>query len=80
MFAFHTHKYHSINVIPTLATYSVYEDEHPFNIIAFAIEIILFGRVITIDLPSKTQHKMYSLHMRGPIWSRRRKVWYRALK
>lgn len=76
MNAFHIHKYHSINIIPTLSIYSVCEDNFPYVIIAKAFELVLFGYVITLDINSKTSYKYFTTGDIGIRWSRRRKIWY----
>jgi hypothetical protein len=66
--------WHSINLIPHLSMAEVGET---IDDTGQALWLTVLGVVITITVPSK-RPRYFSMKQYGPLWSRRRKVWYRA--
>lgn len=69
-------RWHSINLVPHFTLYSVCSDGTQ-SIVARAMDLILFGLVIQITVPSKRGKRFYSSPWMGPLYSRKRKCWYR---
>jgi hypothetical protein len=72
----HYYLWHSINLIPMLAVYSICQDDENYDVIGRSIELVLFGWVIVFTYPTTKIHKMWSSHLYGPLWSRKRKKFY----
>jgi len=66
--------WHSINLIPGLSIAPV-GTEH--EITGCLIQLTLFGCVISLMFPTRQQRYFIS-KMYGPLYSRKRKVWYRV--
>lgn len=77
MWGFRIFRWHSINLVPHFTIYSVCSDNHPYDAVSRVIDLILFGIIIQVRLPSKKNKKFYSSPMVGPLWSRNRSRWYR---
>lgn len=73
------YRWHSINLIPMMGCYSISDDQNHIQIIGRAIEITLFGQVIVFTYATKKLGKMWHTSVRGPLWSRRTKQWYRVI-
>ncbi len=69
-------KWHSINLIPNASLYYVSEDKEPYNIIGRVLEITWLGFILDLEFKASQFTRVYSTKTRGPLWSRRRKVWY----
>jgi hypothetical protein len=76
---FSTYPWHSINVIPHAALVMTYNDDEVPVRHGTLLEVCLFGQVFHIDLPIKLQ-RGWSTSALGPLYSRRKRVWYRAPK
>ncbi len=72
---FSTYPWHSINLVPQASLVMTYNDEVVPTRHGTMLEVCLFGQVFHIDLPIKL-NRGYSTSILGPLWSRRRKVWY----
>lgn len=74
---FSTYPWHSINIIPNLGLVMTYDDSQVPVRYGTMLEVCLFGQVFHLDLPIKL-NRGWSTKLRGPLWSKRRKVWYTA--
>lgn len=78
--SFSTYRWHSINLIPNVALVMTYdEDDRGVTREGTLLELVLFGQVFHINIPIKLDRGWES-PVWGPLWSRRRRVWYRAPK
>jgi len=75
---FHIFKWHSINLLPHWSIVSICDDD-TFKIIGRAIQITIFGFVIDFMFPASKSKRAKFSPVFGPMWSRRRKLWYRKL-
>jgi hypothetical protein len=69
-----TYKWHSINLIPHFAFYSICRDTG-FDITGRVFALTVFGLVITFMWRTKKIGKFYASPMIGPTYSRKKKVW-----
>jgi len=76
---FSTYPWHSINVIPQAALVMTYDDEDVPVRYGTMLELVVLGQVFHIDLPIKLQ-RGWSSPLWGPLYSRRRRVWYKVSK
>lgn len=70
--------WHSINLCPIINCYSVANIR---GITGRAVEITLFGWVIILYYSTRKGFlygKMWGTSVRGPLWNRKRKQWYRV--
>lgn len=74
---FTTYPWHSVNLVPQVALVMTYNDEDVPTRYGTMLELVLFGQVFHLDLPLKL-NRSYSTSLYGPLWSKRRKVWYTA--
>ena len=74
---FHIFRWHTINLIPMLCLSSVVNDEDYRKAIGRHLELTLFGWVISLGWPSKKAKRMRYWKPIGPMYSRKRKCWYR---
>jgi hypothetical protein len=72
----HYYKWHSVNILPILSSYSFCKGDGSHDIVGGCIELVLFGWIIVFTYPSKKSKKIWSSGARGPLWSRRRKKFY----
>jgi hypothetical protein len=70
--------WHSINLFPQIGTISICKDDPPYEWDHTMVELVVLGYVMHIDLPWKLTNM--GTKLRGPIWSKRKKKWYRAPK
>ena len=70
--------WHSVNLIPQFAVVGIVENEPPYKRDGSLLELVLFGHVIHILVPLELSNM--SMRLRGPIWSKKKKKWYRAPK
>jgi hypothetical protein len=70
------YKWHSINILPLIATYTICEDDPPYNTVGNVLEVTIFGIVMNILTPLTLPK--YCSAVRGPLWSKRRKKFYFA--
>lgn len=73
------YKWHSINLLPHWTACSICDEIDYSKIIARSIQITLFGFVLDFMFPSSKRKLFRSFFINGPMWSRRRKLWYRKL-
>jgi hypothetical protein len=70
--------WHSINLIPTASCVACYtDDDRPIHDSSM-IEVVVLGQIVHINLPFKLPSVGTALI--GPLWSRKRKVWYSVPK
>jgi hypothetical protein len=70
--------WHSINLIPQFGCIVICEDEYPHKRDGSLLEIVLFGYVIHLHIPIELPGM--SVRLRGPLWSKSKKIWYKAPK
>lgn len=70
--------WHSINPIPQFGCVAICEDEYPHKRDGSLIEAVLFGYVFHIHIPFNLPGM--STKLRGPLWSKKKKLWYRSGK
>ena len=70
--------WHSVNLIPQVAIVPVCNDDEPYQY-ASMVEVVVLGHVLHVDLPFQIARGM-STPLLGPLWSKRKKKWYRAPK
>ncbi len=70
--------WHSINLIPQFGCIQICEDEYPHERDGSLLEIVLFGYVFHLHIPINLPGM--STKLRGPLWSKSKKKWYRAPK
>jgi hypothetical protein len=76
---FSTYPWHSINIIPNGGLVMTYDDgEIPVRY-GSLLEIVIFGQVFHINFPLKVSRGR-SIPLIGPLWSKKKKKWYRASK
>lgn len=71
--------WHSINLIPTVALVPIYNDDYEPYQQSSMIELVVLGHVLHVDLPLKISRGI-GTPLVGPLWSKKRKKWYRAPK
>ena len=67
--------WHSINIIPNMSSVYIYHDDYPHDYYTSMLEINLFGCVMHFYVPHKLPR--FSTPLIGPLWSKRKKKWYR---
>jgi len=70
--------WHSINLIPQAAIVSIVDDSEPYKYYSM-VELVVLGHVLHVDMPFKVS-RGWSTPLLGPLWSKRKKKWYRAPK
>ena len=71
--------WHSINLIPVVALIPVCSDEYPHRPEGSLLEVCAFGYVLHVDIPFNTSY-VFATPVVGPLWSKKRKLWYTAAK
>jgi hypothetical protein len=70
--------WHSINLIPQFSIVSICENEYPHKRDGSLLELVVLGYVLHVLIPQVLTSR--STKLRGPLWSKRKKKWYRAPK
>jgi hypothetical protein len=70
------YKWHSINLVPHMSVYDISSDKWDGTIIGRCIGITIFGIAINFMYPSQKIKKHWSIKVRGPLYSRKRRCWY----
>lgn len=74
---FYVYNWHSINLIPTFSRVSVCDDgENGYKVCACWLSLALFGTTFNIQYPTLKPHRLYTSKVIGPLWSRKKKMWY----
>lgn len=72
------YKWHSINVVPHLSSIAVCADEPPFRITGRMFQLSVLGYVVSLVVEYERADGTAKIgRFRGPLWSRKRKLWYR---
>jgi hypothetical protein len=77
---FCVYRWHSVNIVPHGDAFDVCADDPPFRVIARVYSATIFGWIINVAIPTSQRRNGWSLPLLGPLWSRRRRCWYRALE
>lgn len=82
------YRWHSINLIPAIGVYNVASDSKTDpvtgckgwdgTIVGRSIEITFFGLIINFMYPTQKYGRQIHSKLCGPLWSIKRKRWYRA--
>ena len=82
------YKWHSINLVPTFSYFDIASDDKidsvhgcynwDGTIIGRCIEVSIFGIIFNFMYPNTKFKKQHIGKVYGPLWSRRRKQWYRV--
>ena len=70
--------WHSVNLLPQLGLVSICEDEYPHKRDGSLLEFVVFGYVIHIHIPINLPN--FHAKLRGPLWSKSKRIWYRPTK
>jgi hypothetical protein len=72
------YRWHSINLVPNLSSVAICTDEAPFRTTGRLFQLTVFGWVISLLVEYEGASEIAKIgKFHGPLWSRRRKLWYR---
>lgn len=76
--SFKVYKWHSINVVPHYASVAVVTDEPPYSVTGRWYTLTVLGWVVSLVIEHEGAGGLAQVgKVYGPLWSRRRKSWYR---
>jgi hypothetical protein len=81
------YQWHSINLVPAISWMTIVSDDnidqatgcciYGGEVIGHSVELVLLGTIFNFMYPSNKHLKFYSSKVYGPLYSRKRKQWYR---
>jgi hypothetical protein len=73
-------QWHSINLVPLYSWVPMCEDEPPFRVFGRLFQLTVLGWLVSLVVEYRGADGLaYISKVRGPLYSRKRKVWYRDL-
>ena len=71
-------RWHSINLVPLYSWVPVCEDDPPFRVFGRWLQLTVLGWMVSLAIEYKGADGPARISkVRGPLYSRKRKVWYR---